>query len=174
MKYFVLLYTLVLCGCHQFSVGAEKNALRIVGPTHLAISAAGESIKFSPELRLTNLTKSAIGISRIGSSMVNAKLQYRFTDEHGAEIPLLRREGPTLVGARMWTILLLPGKSFQWTTNETLVYPKVAKGRYWLAADLEIDPPDPVFEARLSDADKGQIDHTRHVFDSDPLEISVE
>jgi hypothetical protein len=67
----------------------------------------------------------------------------------------------------------LPGKSLQWTTDETLVYPKVVTGRYWLAADLEINPPDPVMESGLSESEKGQIDRTRRVFDSDPIEISV-
>jgi hypothetical protein len=54
-----------------------------------------------------------------------------------------------------------------------LVYPKVVTGRYWLAADLEINPPDLAMESRLSESEKGQIDRTRRVFDSDPIEISV-
>jgi hypothetical protein len=173
MKYFCLLCWLILCGCHQVTVPVAQKALWVVGPTQLSISAASESIRFSPELCLNNLTESAVSFARIGGSIVNAKLHYRFTDEHGREIPLLRREGPTLVGARMWTTLLLPGKSLQWTTDETLVYPKVVTGRYWLAADLEINPPDPVMESGLSESENGQIDRTRRVFDSDPIEISV-
>lgn len=147
-----------------------------MGPAHLSISATSESIKFSPELRLTNLTDSVIAIAYFGSQIRTAQLQYRFTDDHGKEVPLLRRDflGSTLAGTRIGTTFLLPGKSQQWTPEEALVYPKVAKGRYRLVAHLEIDPPDPVFEAGRSDADKGQIGRTRHIFNSEPLEITVE
>ena len=176
MKYLVLLCSLIFFGCHHLDTPATQAALRIMGPVHLSISPASDSIRLSPELRLTNLTKSVVGIEHFGGQITIARLDYRFTDENRNEIPLLRRDflGSTLAGIRIWTTLLSPDESVQWTPDEALVYPKVPKGRYWLVAHLEFGAPTPVADIGLSYGEKGEIDHKRQTFDSSPLEISVE
>ena len=176
MKYLILVCLGILCGCHEISQPGLEEPFVILGPSHVTGAASSDTIRLSPDLRITNLTNAVLGIAYFGAQIKTSQLSYRLTDAHQKEIPLLRRDflGSTLAGMRIGVTLLQRGQFVQWTPNEALIYPKPPKGRYWLVAHVEIPPLDRAVEAGLSDGERFQSDQTRHAFDSKPLEISVE
>jgi hypothetical protein len=176
MKYLTLLCAVTLCGCHQVATKDAHYAFQIVSPAHVKVDSSRDSLSLSPELRITNLTGGVLGITHWGNQVETPQISYRLVDCYYKEVPLLRRDntGPGIWTPRGWVTLLHRGEFIEWTPFEALIYRKVRKGRYWLVARVEMQPPADWMESGLSAQERRQIDRNSHTIESAPLEISVE